>query len=114
MKNNGVPEEKNIGAIPRRSVLTRLASAGAVLGIGAAPSIAATEQGKKEGAALPPMRFGELARLRDYKSRRASSFDKTGGNADFVRIEPGQTATLMEAAGPGVVTHIWFTINSDE
>jgi hypothetical protein len=55
-----------------------------------------------------------LARLRSYKSRRSSSWDRTGGNADFVHVEPGATATLLDVTGPGVVTHIWFTINSPD
>src|SRR5215471_11004992 len=115
MKNRDVPGANNGSAIPRRSVLTRLASAGAALGMGSAPTIGVpVEQEKKDVGSLPPVRFGELARLRDYRNRRASSFDKTGGNADFVRIEPGQTVTLLDASGPGIVTHIWFTINSDE
>jgi hypothetical protein len=114
MMNKGVGEAGSERGIPRRSLLTRLASAGAVLGIGSAPAIAETsEQAKKEGSAAA-MRLGELARLRDYQNRRAASYDKTGGNADFVGIEPGQTVTLLEATGAGIVTHIWFTINSDE
>jgi Protein of unknown function (DUF2961) len=55
-----------------------------------------------------------LARLRSYNNRRSSSWDRTGGNADFVRVEPGASATLLDVTGPGVVTHIWFTINSQD
>ena len=55
-----------------------------------------------------------LARLRNYKACRSSSWDRTGGNADAVHVEPGQTATLLETTGAGVVTHIWFTINSPD
>ena len=55
-----------------------------------------------------------LARLRSYKNLRSSSWDRTGGNADWVVVGPGQTATLLDAKGAGVVTHIWFTINSQD
>lgn len=55
-----------------------------------------------------------LARLRNYKSQRSSSWDRTGGNADWVVVKPGQTATLLNANGAGVITHIWFTINSQD
>jgi hypothetical protein len=53
-----------------------------------------------------------LARLRNYKARRSSSWDRTGGNGDAVSVEPGQAATILEVSGAGVITHLWFTINS--
>jgi hypothetical protein len=56
----------------------------------------------------------ELATLRNYQTRKSSSFDRTGGNADFAKIAVGQTIPLMEVNGPGTITHIWFTINSRE
>ena len=52
-----------------------------------------------------------LASLRDYQSKRISSFDKTGGNGDCIPIEPGKTATLAEIQGPGIIKHIWITIS---
>ena len=60
---------------------------------------------------------GELfaqARLRNYKNLRSSSWDRTGGNADWVSVSPGASATLLDVTGAGVVTHIWFTINSPD
>ncbi len=51
----------------------------------------------------------QLARLRDFTSRRASSYDRTGGNMDWVVIEPGQRHTLAEIDGPGCIKHIWCT-----
>lgn len=56
----------------------------------------------------------EIATLRPYRNRRASSFDRTGGNADWVPIAPGETLTLLDADGPGVIRHIWMTINCDD
>ena len=55
-----------------------------------------------------------MARLRNYRSRRSSSWDRSGGNADAMPIEPGGTLTLLDAEGAGVVTHVWFTINSSD
>ncbi|HEU5457000.1 MAG TPA: glycoside hydrolase family 172 protein [Terracidiphilus sp.] len=52
------------------------------------------------------------ARLRSYKPRRSSSWDRSGGNGDAVAVEPGKSATILEVEGAGVVTHLWFTINS--
>ena len=55
-----------------------------------------------------------MARLRSYKTRRSSSWDRTGGNGDAVPVEPGKAATLLDVTGAGVITHIWFTINSPD
>jgi len=48
--------------------------------------------------------------LRDYHSKRASSFDTTGNNSDFWYLEPGQTKTLFEARKSGCIKHIWVTV----
>ena len=61
-----------------------------------------------DGTLGGPLR--NLARLRDVRSRRASSYDRTGGNDDFVWIAPGESARLLDAEGPGCITHIWMTI----
>lgn len=55
-----------------------------------------------------------LSEPHDYALKRASSFDRSGANADFRPIAPGATFTLLEEAGPGVITHIWITIASPE
>ena len=54
----------------------------------------------------------EYARRHDYKTLRQSSYDRTGGNRDSVTVAPGQTAEVLKSDGPGVVTHVWFTIAS--
>jgi hypothetical protein len=97
----------------RRRLLSTLASAtGAAALVGmSAPAMAATPA---EPDLAPPEELFALARLRDYKSGRSSSWDRTGGNADSVRVEAGQTATLLNQKGAGVVTHIWFTIDSPD
>lgn len=53
-----------------------------------------------------------LARLRDYRSRRVSSWDRTGGNADWVPIRPGESVVLGAIEGAGCVRHIWMTMTS--
>jgi hypothetical protein len=50
----------------------------------------------------------------DYVQKRVSSYDRSGGNADFRQIAPGETLTLLDEAGPGTITHIWITIASEE
>jgi len=49
-----------------------------------------------------------------YVQKRASSYDRTGGNDDFRKIAPGDTLTLLDDSGPGVITHVWITIASPE
>jgi hypothetical protein len=55
-----------------------------------------------------------LATLRDAQSHRASSWDRSGGNRDWIVIEAGQTATLADIAGAGCIRHIWFTISCED
>lgn len=51
-----------------------------------------------------------LPRLRDYRSERISSYDVTGGNRDWIDIEPGQRRTFAELRGAGCIRHIWMTM----
>jgi hypothetical protein len=53
-------------------------------------------------------------RQQTYVLHRASSADPTGGNADRRRVEPGRTETVLDADGPGSISHIWFTIADNE
>lgn len=48
------------------------------------------------------------------RSRRVSSHDLNwkDGNHDWREIAPGQTLTLADIAGPGVIRHLWFTVNA--
>jgi hypothetical protein len=50
----------------------------------------------------------------DYVQKRVSSYDKKGGNADAIHIPAGATVTILDVPGPGILTHIWFTIASPE
>jgi len=72
-------------------------------------------------AALLPTETGlaypeelSLALLRDYQTAKASSYDRTGGNGDAFKIAPGSTQTLMDVKGPGMISHIWFTIGATD
>ncbi len=96
----------------RRRLLGTLAAGlpAAALLAGAASAAAAPEPPE----APTPEELFAAARLRSYKSRRSSSWDRTGGNADWFTVDPGQSATVLDVSGSGVVTHIWFTINSPD
>ncbi len=52
-----------------------------------------------------------LLHLQDYTAHRVSSADPKGGNSDWRQIDAGQTLTLAELEGPGIISHIWFTVN---
>ena len=47
----------------------------------------------------------------NVKTKRVSSYDKTGGNGDcWGGIKPGEKRTIMEVKGAGMINHIWITI----
>ncbi len=109
----------------RRRLLGAMASvagvsAAGLLGLNATTAGASPTTGEGSLASPPestPASADELvaqARLRSYKARRSSSWDRTGGNDDWVHVEPGAAATLLDVSGAGVITHIWFTINSPD
>jgi len=50
-----------------------------------------------------------LARLRDFRRGRLSSWDRSGGNRDCLVIPPGERAELGRIQGPGCVKHLWVT-----
>ena len=58
--------------------------------------------------------LGSLTQPHEYVQKRISSYDQTGGNEDFRTIAPGETLTILDEPGPGIVTHIWFTFSSEE
>lgn len=59
---------------------------------------------------FPATGLAGLPRLRDYRSKRISSYDRTGGNRDWVDVEGGQRLTIAEIDGPGCIRHIWMTM----
>jgi len=61
-----------------------------------------------------PVAQPDITRQQTYTPHRASSTDPTGANADFRSIAPGATLTVLDADGPGMVSHLWFTIATGE
>ena len=54
--------------------------------------------------------LGNLAKLgQGVRSRRWSSYDKTGGNGDSWPMPAGKTVVLGKMEGAGCIRHIWFT-----
>lgn len=56
--------------------------------------------------------LGNLARFRQGSLAQASSFDRTGGNADYISIAPGERAVLADLKGPGCLRRLWMTVSS--
>jgi hypothetical protein len=91
--------------------MARLCSA---LGIGGIALVivtapAATQSARRELDHLPV--------LRSYTSHRVSSADTSGANDDGNgrnRLTPGETRTIARLTGPGIISHMWFTINTTD
>ena len=90
----------------RRSFLQKFAALG---GVAAVPSVVHAQTGR---AAAAPGILPDYVRTQNYKSLKQSSYDKTGGNGDRWPIQPGQTQEVFQAKGPGMISHIWFTISA--
>ena len=56
----------------------------------------------------------DVTQKQTYTLHRATSKEATGGNVDYRTVNPGETITLVDADGPGMISHIWFTINDGE
>lgn len=91
---------------PRRGFLHRLLG---VAGLAAAAQTTspspANAQSTSANSNLP-----SYCRRQEYRSLKQSSHDTTGGNADRWQIAPGGTQEVFQDSGPGIITHIWFTI----
>lgn len=56
-----------------------------------------------------------LWRLQEGRSRRASSVNPDpNSNRDCLTLQPGETAQLADLEGPGIIRHIWFTIDAED
>ncbi len=53
--------------------------------------------------------LANLARLRDFERRRVSSWDRSGGNRDFLPLAPGERSSFAELEGAGCIKHLWMT-----
>lgn len=50
-----------------------------------------------------------LYELNNCRTIRISSYDRSGGNHDWMDLEPGETKTVAEIHGAGIIRHIWCT-----
>jgi hypothetical protein len=61
---------------------------------------------------IGPSSLNNIARIRpdSIKRRRVSSYDKTGGNKDWLSIKPGEKQIIAKVEGSGCIKHIWCTM----
>jgi hypothetical protein len=86
---------------PRRKIL------GGLAGLFAAPF---AKSAQVNGAQRNEYQLPEYALSQSYQSLKQSSYDRTGGNDDRWPIAPGEMKEVFRANGPGIISHIWFTI----
>jgi hypothetical protein len=89
----------------RRGFLQRILTASGLAAAAAPAAPAQSSAGTRDYDYLPA-----YARAQNYQSLKQSSYDTTGGNGDAWPIAAGATKEVFNATGPGVITHIWFTI----
>lgn len=85
-------------AVPRSTALV-------LLGCALVTPCARRAQAQRPGGTLDALTAPHAGRVVHYSSR-----DTTGGNEDFRVIAPGQTLTLVDHRGAGVVRRWWVTI----
>lgn len=89
---------------PRRAFFRGALAAGGLAGI--AQIARAQDRAANDEVDFLP----NYARAQNYKSMRQSSYDRTGGNRDSWVVPAGGVHEVFSATGPGVISHIWFTI----
>ena len=50
-----------------------------------------------------------IYRAKNFRAKRVSTYDRSGGNIDSIRIAPGETKVIANISGPGIISHIWMT-----
>ena len=81
------------------------------LALGLLVSVATPAQDSVVGP-IDPLRFSQL---KDFVAGRSSSNNPDpNSNDDSKRPIPGETVTLADLRGPGIVTHIWITVAANE
>jgi hypothetical protein len=99
------------GRYSLRSLLSRILSFARVPGTLLAASVVASS------SVAIAQDFTSLPLRKDYTQERISSADPSGANDDGNwknPIKAGEQRTIANLTGPGIITHIWFTIASNE
>ncbi len=56
--------------------------------------------------------LADIPSLKKGRSRMVSSYDRGHGNRDYLSVEPGESVTLADLPGSGVINRAWFTIRN--
>jgi len=89
----------------RRRFLASFGGAAALLS--SKRALAVPNEVPQTGAAVAIPKY---ARAQNHQTLKQSTYDRTGGNEDSRKIAPGGTLDVFQSSGPGVITHVWFTI----
>ncbi len=54
--------------------------------------------------------LSSISRKKNGKSKRVSSYDRSGGNKDFYTLMPGEKIEICDIIGAGYIKHIWMTM----
>ncbi|MGO9486731.1 MAG: DUF2961 domain-containing protein, partial [Rhodomicrobium sp.] len=63
-------------------------------------------------SSIAPGPLPSYTRAQHHQALKQSSFDRTGGNADYWHIPAGGELEVFRAQGAGAITHVWFTISA--
>src|SRR3954453_3552334 len=75
----------------------------------AAPArVPARDEGNPAAALGSPL--AGLALPREGTTKHEGSWDRKGGNGDARRVAPGETLTLLDYKGAGIIRRFWVTI----
>ena len=55
-----------------------------------------------------------ISQIKKGRTKRVSSWDRTGGNTDCIKVGPGETRVLADIRGAGQINHIYFTLISPD
>src|SRR5579862_2664273 len=94
----------------RRLLLGRIA---ALAGASVAATAAKANAKNPDRVNITDYQLPQYALAQNYFSLKQSSYDRMGGNADSWLVPAGATREVFSASGPGVITHIWFTIAAE-
>ncbi|MFH1744427.1 MAG: glycoside hydrolase family 172 protein [bacterium] len=70
-------------------------------------------QGEGIELGIPQGPLASLMWTPEFDAYRSSSTDQRGGNGDGRPIQPGESLTIAQLEGPGIVTHIWCTVSGE-
>jgi hypothetical protein len=105
----------------RHRFLSALLGSLALVSLAATPLFGQTPSQNSGAATIAPQAvaqcnlgpFAPMVVLRDFHSKRASSWDRTGGDWDWLPMGKKSRSTLLTETGAGCIKHIYWTYIQD-